>query len=846
MRKSLGVATVPLTVPVLLNLCLLVGAASGQVQVEPPQDKELFTEDLRNVRKAQQQKVRQALQTDTPTGTDIDVKAPSVSFDQERQVVVGSGGVLISGPGGRAQAESASVNLETKEAELQDRVLFTTGEGTISARAAQVNLDRETGSFAGAEFRLEEGNYGIAADAAEKLSEIEYQLEDASLSTCQCLEPEQEEQEGQEKAAPPWQLRCRRAHITQEGYAHTYDTRMEVLGVPLFYTPWLAFPVKQERTSGLLVPTWGYSGEDGLQLKLPLFMVLDDQTDLTLTPFIETETRRGAALDFREAFSLNNNASARFLYSDESPRDGDLRGTVVDGLADPELDEEGRFDEENRYGGFYKQLWRTPGGAAVPASFISDVRYVSDDLFLRELDDEPGIGNREDLFVTSTVALRANPVDFVSTELSGEYNQSVSETPDDEVLQRLPEFTASALRSFRPFGFNSYGAKVVTSVRAQAVEFQRDLGYDGFRGYVNPGVSVPFHYKNYFNSSVDVGMYQTVYDLDDRLDLDTGEEIDGSQDRQVWRFRYSVGTALERVYGLEPGNWLSTLTGYGSRNQDLSLARLKHTIEPLVSYTYVPDSSQDDLPLFDSYDRMRERSLFRYGVKTSLYGRFLPRHAGPERIQEVTPRIEDLPGLATVRPFSEYGIPEPLGFGAEGSSLRQGEVRELATFGVFQTYDYKEDTEDNDPDRLGFSDLNAMVGVYPTSYFGLMADTNYGLEQSDVSSWSLMTHLKDDRGDAVRARYTYVEEEVSQIEGHLELQLTDRYRLGYYSRYDELESEFIESAVALRILSACNCWHVDLGFSDRINPDREQVSLRFTFTGLGDITQDIVTFRGQE
>ena len=37
------------------------------------------------------------------------------------------------------------------------------------------------------------------------------------------------------------------------------DVKLEFLGVPIFYTPWITFPVGDQRKSGLLFPTIGSS-----------------------------------------------------------------------------------------------------------------------------------------------------------------------------------------------------------------------------------------------------------------------------------------------------------------------------------------------------------------------------------------------------------------------------------------------------------------------------------------------------------------------------------------------------------------------------------------------------------
>jgi LPS-assembly protein len=833
--KTVGLRGVALVACIVM---LDLGRASAQQPtVDLPERRNLFAEDSKAAKRARSRAKRAALEVAPSADKDVDFKAPQVEFLKERNEIKGSGGVVVAGRGVQAQADEAVLNTETKDAALRGNVLFSTARGQIGAQAATINMDREVGTFTDADLLLEEGNYAVRCGEAKRLSESEFEFAGAAFSTCACAD---------EDGTLPWVVKSDRAHVTREGYAHTYGATMNLYGVPVFYTPYLFFPVKENRASGLLAGQYGYGGENGLALRQPIFAVIDEHSDLTFDPFIETKTRWGSGLDVRRYFSRYNSMSGRFVYSNERLRDGDLRGADVSNLFDPPVDENGEFDENDRFGAAFRQLWRSAPDAPAPASFVADVHYVSDDLLLREL-DEPLIGEAQDRYATSTLAVRASPLEFMSAEVRGEYNQGLRDDDDDLLLQRLPEFSVGALKSFRPFGFNPYGLKVVTRADVLATDFVRQDGYDGWRTDINPRVSVPFHYRNYLASALSVGFRTTMYDLDNRIDPESSVELEANQDRRVWNMGYALGTSLERVYDLEPGNWLSDLTSYGVRAQGKELVRLKHTVEPQVSYLYIPDTSQDQLPLYDSLDRIREKSLFVYGFTSRLYGKFASPLGSAGEIPELAPRLDELPIAETSTALGDLGSDWTTPFGGDQISPRSGEIREIANFSLRQGYDYKEDVEDNDPDREGFSDVNARVGLFPSTYAGFIFDTNYGLEGGGVSSWGIQNHLKDDRGDALRLRYSFIDatstggDELSQLEGQVEVKLSDRLKVGYYARYDETDREFIDSSVGLRVLSSCNCWHLDLGYTEKLNPDREQVTLRFTFAGLGDITQDIGT-----
>lgn len=797
-----------------LLLCSLgVRAAIAQA----PDNEKIFREDTQEEERRRKLRIDQILGPQADGSQDLDVKAQSVEFLKEKNALRGTGGVILSRAGIQAQSNDGEVQLESKDAHLTGDVLISLRDGAISADDAMFNFESETGDFTGARLQLEEGAYTAHAKNIKKISEFEYLLDDVSLTTCNCADDFR-----------PWVIEAREAKITQEGYARTYDTTVRFYGVPIFYSPYFAFPVKSERASGLLVPTGGYSSTDGVQFKQPIFAVFSDSSDALISPFIESKTRQGVDLDYRQIFSRYNKVLAGGLYSNERPRDGNLRGTETADVFDPEID-------DDRFGLYYRQIARNEPDSEVPLQFLADGRYVSDNLLLRELEKDE-IGYRYDRYTTSTAMVRASLGSVAFAELATEYNQSLL-SDQDLTFQRVPEATVNLLESFRPFGYNPFGLKAVTKLDLNAVEFMRQDGYEGRRYAVSPQLDIPFHYQNYFSSALSMKMLHTQYELGESFDPVANIELDDSSDRNVYSLGYSVGTAFERVYEVDPNGMWGTLSSMGARNQGLQLQRVKNIIEPFVRYNFVPDTSQNQLPFFDSSDRIRERSLFTYGFTTSLLGRMSAERPGLDAIPELAPRVEDIPSLDIERPLSEFGAPVSAAIG-HSKLVRQGEIRELAELTVMQGYDYKIDYEEDLGDRP-FSDVLTRLMVSPSRYFRLGFESNVDAENHDFSSWSVLGGLSDDRGDELRLRYNYIEERVSQVEGNLEIVLTDRLRTGVYGRFDELENELIESRSGVRVYGGCDCWYFDVGYQTRSNPDKNTVGISFTFNGLGDIAQDI-------
>ncbi len=831
---------------VLLSLLMATSAISQSTSssVDSPDKKTLFEEDTKEHKKALEEEQKKILSRDPAGSGFLNFSAPTVEFLKEGNVVRGSGGVLIAGEGVSAQAEKAQVNQNTKDATLEGGVLFSGISGEISAEKAAINFDSETGKFDAAEFSMSDGDYFVRSSEATKLSEYEYELEESEFFTCRCGD-----------GSRPWSVGCSRAHITEEGYAHTYNTKIQFHEFPVLYSPYFVFPVKRERSSGLLAPSFGISNKDGFQTRLPLFVVLDDSTDLTLTPFIETETRVGSELNFRKAFSERHNLDLGLLYSDESLRDESLRGVVyVDpksgGAPITSLSQLSSPDfSQDRFGGYLSESWKSEESALLPSAFIIDGHYVSDDLYLRELPNDR-IGDPRDRYLISTALLRTGLGEYAYAEALGEYNQLLDATDDDLVFQRGPQLSLAGSKSFRPFGFNPLGIKVNTGLGLTATNFVRQEGYDGWRYDVNPTVGIPLRVSNYLQTQATFGWRHTSYSLNETANpAVSGEELDSSTDRQLYTLGYDVSSALERVYELEQDSLLRSLTSLGAQNQESELLRVKHVLEPKVSYLYVPERDQAENPFFDSLDRYGARSLVTYGLDNTIYGRFLPRSAVDDNIPDLAPRVEDLPTAGIGRIAGDIsGFDDSSGLG-NSLQTKRGTIRKLMNFGVRQSYDLNEERQDLNPDRNSFSDLGFYAGLFPTQNFGLQLDNNYNAENNEISSWHIGTTLTDDRGDALRARYSYVKDysvtakDIDQIEGNLEIKLIDRLRIGYYASYDNFANEFFENRVALRLKSPCDCWSVDLGYSETLNPDKETFLLRFTFKGLGDISQNVFSRR---
>jgi lipopolysaccharide assembly outer membrane protein LptD (OstA) len=79
------------------------------------------------------------------------------------------------------------------------------------------------------------------------------------------------------------------------------------------------------------------------------------------------------------------------------------------------------------------------------------------------------------------------------------------------------------------------------------------------------------------------------------------------------------------------------------------------------------------------------------------------------------------------------------------------------------------------------------------------------------------------------------EEGLETVEARTILALTDRFAIGLNGRYDFVGNELVESGGGFRIESDCHCWTVDIGATNRVNPDETQFRIQLELSGLGSL-----------
>ncbi len=769
---------------------------------------------------------------ETETG-EITIDAEHIEYDQRVDVVTATGAVKITRGDMVLTADTVKVNRTTQVANASGNVVVVDPQGTLSADVLTLDLVQETGAMDQGTVFLNANRYQLAGERFEKSAGQTYSVTNGSFTTCVCRDDE----------SPSWSVRGQRVTLDLEGYGRVKGGTFAVKNVPILYVPYGIFPVRRERQTGLLFPRFGFSNRRGFQIEQPFFLSINKSHDATVSLDVETEARVGVLAEYRYALSPDTLGEVSGSYFNEQIRGASTREIVNSNIADPNI-------PVNRWSaGMTHDQWLPFG-----VKGFADVLRVSDDLFLREINVftfNPGVdvALRTRRFERSRVGVERTFDDGLVLATATWYQDFIN--PDRYAFQVPPRIEAHTQTRL-------LDDRLLLHFAGEGVNFERDRGYDGQRFDLQPELEVPFRFGPYANGSLRGGFRETAYHLDETNvpeqvntnPADPGSQppsilpaLDDATTRELFHLQGQVGSSLSRIYPFE----------------HFGLVRLKHTIEPSVEYLFVPrtDTRQAALPIFDDVDRINQRSVVTYGVTSRVIGRT----AGDASVDEDgAVKHQKSVAKAGRSPLAAESDEGAVATGLEEppSGPASGSMRELARFSLFQSYDFANKLGDFidevDPvtnevipgEASRASDLSVHLRLTPSPYLSFEGRTDYSVVGGKAKSATIGLLLSDPRTpsddfglQALRGRtrvgigYRFVANQaVEEVNGSMFLRLMKQLYGAYEARYDNRSGKFLEHRYGLRFISNQECWVVDVGVSDRVNPDETEVRLLVSLVGL--------------
>lgn len=118
-----------------------------------------------------------------------------------------------------------------------------------------------------------------------------------------------------------WQLHGSSIELNSiSGFGTAKHVHVQIYGVPIFYFPWLRFPINDKRQSGFLFPDFGYSSTDGLNVSTPYYLNLGPNYDATITPHLVEKQGEGIDVEIRHLsrFGTTTFEQASFFHNEEN------------------------------------------------------------------------------------------------------------------------------------------------------------------------------------------------------------------------------------------------------------------------------------------------------------------------------------------------------------------------------------------------------------------------------------------------------------------------------------------------------------------------------------------------
>jgi LPS-assembly protein len=203
----------------------------------------------------------------------------------------------------------------------------------------------------------------FAANSAERKDGNKTRMRRAVFSPCKLCEKDPD-------SPPVWQLKAEQVEHDQQAQEIRYkDVYLEMWGVPVAYSPYFSHSDPTvDRKVGFLTPNFGSSSNVGSFIRLPYFIPIGDDKDVTLDPIYTKDEGLILSSEFRQRFKNGEMAILGSIAKAQRKEGGAENATVKSDRL------RGHFTVKGEYQ--LDETWRAE----------LDVKRASDSSYLRKFD----------------------------------------------------------------------------------------------------------------------------------------------------------------------------------------------------------------------------------------------------------------------------------------------------------------------------------------------------------------------------------------------------------------------------------------------------------------------------
>ena len=681
-----------------------------------------------------------ALSADQPVSITADV----MTFNQATSEYLAQGNVEIVQGTRTLKADRVKYNPNTQDADANGNVFLVEGEDTLSSDAMKLNLGTQMGEVTQANLFFKEMNFHITGRKIERTGPNSYEIKDGIITTC-------------DGAKPDWRITAKEISMKVNGNAVVRNTTFQVKNRPLLYFPYFTYPIVTERQSGFLLPRFNFSSREGTAANLSYYWAISPRTDSTI--YLDLASKKGVSEGLEYRYLLNQDSRGKF-YIYHSSESSEYFHHEYNNPLDR--------NKERLFINYEGEYYFSP-------TFYSKAlyNYVSDREIYKDYSEEikrseslaGWISFRSREKNESLIFLTKNWDNYSFTADMDYYTNLLED--DDKTLQRFPQMVLSGRRQ------SILGSPVFLSFESSYDNLWREVGQKGQRFDLHPTFSLPLNFNNYVKFNSAVGLREISY---------VGLNRDGfDKNRFLFDAHAELSTNLIRVFSF-PGR---------------KIEKIRHSIEPAIAYSYVPDRDQEELPYFNPLSDFDEQNTVVYSVTNRF-----------------TARI--------INPDGSYS------------------EKELVFFKVGQGYNLTEPggkTVTEEEKEHDFTDVFSELRfiLHPLIYF--KSQLGYNPYDNNLSSYNVLVNFDDIRGDYLNVGYRYVRDAIEGLHIRSKVKLTNSWDGFYEIRRNEFSHTDLESIYGVDY--SAQCWGIKFYFHER--PAQEgrkaenKFALVFSLTGLGEI-----------
>jgi LPS-assembly protein len=595
-----------------------------------------------------------------------------------------------------------------------------------------------------------------------------------------------------------WMLQASSINLdTEDEVGSARGVIMRFKDVPVFYTPYISFPLGDDRKSGVLFPSFGHSSNNGWQLEVPYYFNLAPNYDLTLSPgFLSARgVQLGGEFRFLTA-SSHGQIEENFLPNDAIQHSDRayFHFTDITNLAQGL-----RFDTD--------------------IASVSDSNYFSDFAVGADQTSVTYLERRAELlYYDDAWRIRAQLQNFQTIDTSVDAG--------DRPYSRVPRLQAYALYPLLShFEF---------ALDSEVTNFLREVGPAGVRLDLSPELRWSTRTAGYFFEPA-VGYHFTQYDLQN---VPVGDPTQPT--RTLPYARLDTGLIFERDAGSE-----------GQRTQ---------TLEPRLVYSYVPYRNQNDLPIFDTGlpdlnlvelfrtnryvgdDRIGDANQLALGMTTQLFSQTtgaqylsatigqiryftLPRVTLPDQITQTLPgqTLATLPGQQTSVILPGQNLPTLPG-------------QTLAT------------VPGETPQTYRASDIIGEVSVTAYKNWSVNLDYQWNPYTSQTDKSEILVQYRPDPSKVVNIGYRFQQDILKQYDGSFAWPIAGHWNTVGRWVYSLQDRQTIEQLAGFEYKSCC--WKIQVlqrrYVTNRTGGLNTSIALQLELTGLSSVGKPADAFLSKE